>query len=163
MASYEIPRNTKGEGRLFYIFSTKALIYTVAGILIGWIFKWILGLFGKAIPQIKGIMSVIGIILIIVFALIGFVIGTFKVPAIDKFEITKKAAGLKIDKVLWESLKFRVKKTKYYVYDTKELVREEIIKDQKEKKETEEKEEKARNEKIAQSAKNRRGYIQNGR
>lgn len=163
MGTYEIPRDTKGEGRLFYIFSTKALIYTVAGILIGWVFKWVLGLFGSAIPQISKVMSWIGIILIIVFGLIGFVIGTFKVPTTDKFEITRKAGGLKIDKVLWESFKFRVKRTKYYVYDTNELVREEIRKENKERKENEEKEEKIRNDKMAQNAKNRRGYITNGR
>ncbi len=30
VALHEIPRNVKGEGRILYIFSTKALIYTVA-------------------------------------------------------------------------------------------------------------------------------------
>ena len=28
MGTYYLPRNTKGEGRILYIFSTKALIYT---------------------------------------------------------------------------------------------------------------------------------------
>ena len=28
---YQIPRNVKGEGRILYIFSTKALIYTAVG------------------------------------------------------------------------------------------------------------------------------------
>lgn len=31
MGTYMIPRNTKGEGRILYIFSTKALIFTVVG------------------------------------------------------------------------------------------------------------------------------------
>lgn len=31
---YQIPRNVKGEGRILYIFSTKALIYTGAGALL---------------------------------------------------------------------------------------------------------------------------------
>lgn len=31
MGTYMIPRNTKGEGRILFIFSTKALIYTVVG------------------------------------------------------------------------------------------------------------------------------------
>ena len=42
MQSYEIPRNYKGEGRILYIFSTKGLIYTAAGIGIGLIFYVIL-------------------------------------------------------------------------------------------------------------------------
>ena len=31
MATHMIPRNTKGEGRILFIFSTKAMIYTVVG------------------------------------------------------------------------------------------------------------------------------------
>ena len=31
MGTYMIPRNTKGEGRILFIFSTKALIYTAVG------------------------------------------------------------------------------------------------------------------------------------
>ncbi len=160
MGTYNIPRDTKGEGRLFYIFSTKALIYTVVGLVLGWILKWLLGFLGKLIPAIGGIMSITGIVIMIVFALLGFAIGTFKVPAIEKFDITKKAAGLNIDKVLWGSIKFNFKKSKYYVYDTKELVREEIIKDEKERREIEEKEEKLRNENMVKNSQNRRGYIQ---
>ena len=38
MQTYEIPRNYKGEGRILYIFSTKALIYTSVGAGIGIIF-----------------------------------------------------------------------------------------------------------------------------
>ena len=38
MRTYEIPRNYKGEGRILYIFSTKALIYTCVGAGIGLIF-----------------------------------------------------------------------------------------------------------------------------
>lgn len=159
MGTYNIPRNTKGEGRLFYIFSTKALIYTVVGILLGALLKWILGIFGKAIPSIAGILSTIGIVLIIIFALIGFVLGTFKVPHNDRFEITKKAAGIKLDKVLFESIKFHFKKDKYYVYDTDELVREEIIKEEKERKEKEEKEAKSKAEYMEKNLQNRRGYI----
>ena len=35
MGTHMIPRNTKGEGRILYIFSIKALVYTVVGIVIG--------------------------------------------------------------------------------------------------------------------------------
>ena len=163
MGTYNIPRDTKGEGRLFYIFSTKALIYTVIGIVIGALFKWILGLLGKAIPAISGICSIIGIVLIVILGVIGFSLGTFKVPHNDRFEITKKAAGIKLDKILFESIKFKLKKDKYYVYDTKEFVREEVFKEEKELKEKEEKMKKLREEEIANNYKNRRGYIKNER
>lgn len=159
MGTYNIPRDTKGEGRLFYIFSTKALIYTVAGILIGVVIKWILGLFGKLIPSASGVFSVIGIIFIVILAIFGFVLGTFKMPSNDRFEITKKAGGIKLDKVLFESIKFHFKKNKIYVYDTEELTREEIQKELKERQENEEKMQKEREEIEKNNPKNRRGYI----
>ena len=146
MGSYYIPRNTKGEGRLFYIFSYKALAYTVIGIVIGWVLKWILGIFGKIIPGTSSVFNIIGIIFIIVLALLGFAIGTFKVPQIDRFEITKKASGINIDKVLIGSLKFHFKKDKYYVYDTDELLKEEIKKKIQEEAENKAKIEKERKE-----------------
>ena len=44
MKSYYIPRNYKGEGRILYIFSTKAIIYTAVGVGIGLIFYFLLKL-----------------------------------------------------------------------------------------------------------------------
>ena len=158
MGTYNIPRNTKGEGRLFYIFSTKALIYTVAGILIGVILKFILkaigGLFNAA-----GLFNVIGIILLILLAILGFVIGTVKLPHNERFEITKKAAGIPLDKVIWESIKFKFNKNKLYVYDTADLMREEIEAELAEQEEIKQKEEKLRAEEIENTTRNRRGYI----
>ncbi|MBP3502114.1 MAG: hypothetical protein J6K42_01345 [Clostridia bacterium] len=138
MGTYYLPRDTKGEGRILYIFSTKALIYTVVGIVIGALFKWLLGLFGKAIPSIMGIMNIIGIILIILFAVLGFVIGTCKVPAMEKFEITRKAAGIEIDTVIKEYIRFSLKKDKYYTYDTRDLIKEQLEKEELEKAKLEE-------------------------
>lgn len=145
MGMYEIPRNTKGEGRILYIFSTKALIYTVAGILIGFVFKWLLGLIGSAATSAAGVLNGIGIALIILFGLIGFILGTFKVPQIDKFEITKKAAGVNLDTVVKEYIRFNLKKDKYYTYNTRDLIRQEI--EQKENEQRKEREERERREK----------------
>lgn len=39
--AYQIPRNVKGEGRILFIFSTKALITTGIGAVIGLTFWWI--------------------------------------------------------------------------------------------------------------------------
>ena len=44
MKSYYIPRNYKGEGRILYIFSTKAIIYTAVGVGIGLIFYFLFNL-----------------------------------------------------------------------------------------------------------------------
>ena len=41
MATHMIPRNTKGEGRILYIFSTKAIIYMAIGLVIGLPFYFI--------------------------------------------------------------------------------------------------------------------------
>ena len=40
---YNIPRNTKGEGRFFYIFSTKALIVTAVLAGMGYGIGWAIG------------------------------------------------------------------------------------------------------------------------
>lgn len=129
MATYYLPRDTKGEGRILYIFSTKALIYTIVGVGIGAFFKWIIGLFGDVFPSANSALTTIGWIIMIILGIAGFVIGTVKVPQNDKWEITKKAAGIPLDKVIWEYIKFNLKKDKYYVYDTRDLVREQVEKE----------------------------------
>lgn len=106
MQTYEIPRNYKGEGRILYIFSTKALIYTAVGIGIGLVFYFILKLIG---------LTVAGIIVTLFFGLIGFCIGTFKVPDTKKFKITEKTGGEKIDDVIMRYIKFKQKKNRLYV------------------------------------------------
>ncbi len=53
MKTYEIPRNYKGESRILYVFSTKALMYTIFGMGIGLIFYFILKSLGM---QFAGII-----------------------------------------------------------------------------------------------------------
>ena len=69
MQSYYIPRNYKGEGRILYIFSTKAIIYTAIGIAIGLIFYFLFNLIG---------LTTIGIIITVILGGIGFAIATFR-------------------------------------------------------------------------------------
>lgn len=107
MQTYEIPRDYKGEGRILYIFSTKALMYTAVGVGIGLIFYFICSLFGARI---------VGIIITAIFGVIGFAIGTFKVPNSRKFQITEKTGGENIDDVIKRYIKFKKKKNKIYVY-----------------------------------------------
>lgn len=111
MQTYEIPRDYKGESRILYIFSIKGLIYTAAGVGIGLIFYFILNLFGA---------TVVGIIITAIFGLIGFCIGTFKIPDTRKFQFTEKTGGENIDEVIKRYIKFKQKKNKIYVYKKEE-------------------------------------------
>ena len=113
MQSYYIPRNYKGERRILYIFSTKAIIYTAIGIAIGLIFYFIFNLIG---------LTTIGIIITIIFGGIGFIIATFKVPELKNFEITKKTGGENIDDVIKRWFLFKKKKNRVYVYKEKEII-----------------------------------------
>ncbi len=116
MGTYNLPRNVKGEGRILFIFSVKALLFTIAGGAIGAIFYLIFSMIG---------MSFIGFVFIGIFGLIGFLIGTFKVPESNAFSITKKTGGENIDEVIKRYIEFKLQKNKIYVYqDTKRNVEE---------------------------------------
>lgn len=108
MGPYNIPRNVKDEGRILFIFTGKSLIYTAIGAGVGLIFNLILSALG---------IGLIGLILIAIFALIGFSIGTFKMPNIGSFAFTKKVGGEPIDEIILRAIKFKNKKNKIYIYD----------------------------------------------
>ena len=107
MGTYYIPRNVKGEGRILFVFSGKALIYTVVGVVASLPIYFILNLFGA---------TVVGIIIAVLFGAIGFAIGTFKMPEINSFEFTKKTGGENIDDIIKRAIKFKMKKNKIYIY-----------------------------------------------
>ena len=107
MGTYNLPRNVKGENRILFIFSTKSLIYTVVAGGVGLLFYFIFKLFN---------MTMVGIVIVALFALIGFGIGTLKVPEIAKFEFSKKTGGENIDDVIKRAIKFNTKGRKIYVY-----------------------------------------------
>lgn len=115
LGTYNVPRDVKGEGRILFIFSTKALIYTAIGGGIGVVFYLILNLIG---------LGLIGIVAIGVLGLIGFVIGTFKMPDTNAFQITKKTGGENIDDVIRRAIKFKMQKNKIYVYQKEERIEE---------------------------------------
>ncbi len=116
MQTYEIPRDYKGEGRILYIFSTKGLIYTVVGAGIGLIFYLIFKILG---------LTIIGILITVIFAAIGFAIGTLKVPETNSLEITKKTGGERIDDVILRWIKFKKKSNRIYVYKIEEETKDE--------------------------------------
>lgn len=112
MKSYYIPRNYKGEGRILYIFSTKAIIYTAVGVGIGVIFYFLFNLIG---------LTMIGIIIAGFLGLVGFCIATFKVPDMKNFELTKKTGGEKIDDVIKRWILFKKNNNKIYVYMNEDI------------------------------------------
>ena len=111
MGTYNLPRNLKGEGRIFFIFSTKGLITTCAGGLIGLIFYMIFGALN---------LKTVGMIITLICAGIGYIIGSLKVPNTNGMEITRKTGGENIDDVILRYIKFRMNKKKYYVYTKEE-------------------------------------------
>ena len=111
MGTYNLPRNVKGEGRIFFIFSTKGLITTCIGLGVGLVFYMIFNLLK---------LSTIGIFVAIIFAAIGYAIGMLKVPTTNGLEITRKTGGENIDNVIMRYIKFKTNKKKYYVYTKEE-------------------------------------------
>lgn len=63
MGTYNLPRNVKGEGRILFIFSTKALIYTFVGIVIGYFISIIFSMIN---------LRVVGYVIIAILGLAGF-------------------------------------------------------------------------------------------
>ncbi|MBQ3145574.1 MAG: hypothetical protein IJB90_03265 [Clostridia bacterium] len=99
-------------GRILFIFSTKALIYTVVGGGLGYLIYLIVSMFKASLFLGAGITGIFGII--------GFVIGTFKIPESANFEITKKTGGENIDEVILRAIKFKKKKNRIYLYTKEE-------------------------------------------
>ena len=84
MGTYYIPRNVKGETRILYIFTIKALITTMAGAMIGIIFYFIFSMLN---------LKIVGIVITIILSLLGYGIGMIKIPTLAGLPITKKIGG----------------------------------------------------------------------
>ena len=111
MATHYIPKDLKkSETRLLKIFSIKALIFTAifagVGLIPFIIFK-----------QMR--MDIVGIVIMVVFALIGFVFGTVKIPKINGVKFTKNVEGDAIDEIFKRYIKFNSNK-KIYSYTKEE-------------------------------------------
>jgi len=111
MGTYNIPRNVKGESRILFVFSVKSLIYTAITGVVGVPFYLIFAALN---------MQLIGFIFIGLFALIGFLAGTFKIPEVAPLKFTKKVGGESIDDVIKRAFKFRQKRNKIYLYTKEE-------------------------------------------
>lgn len=93
------------------IFSTKSLMWTAGTSVIGLIIYSLFKIVG---------LTKIGIIALILCALIGFVIGTCKMPKIDSIKISRQTEGENLDEIIKRAIKFKMKKNKIYVYAKEE-------------------------------------------
>ena len=109
MGTYRVPRNTKGESRILVIFSTKALVYTIVGVVIGYMISLIM--------RLCGIEGVLGYIIMGVLVLIGFSVATFKIPNITSVPAFNAIAGESIDDIIIRFIKHKVNKKKIYISD----------------------------------------------
>ena len=108
--SYMIPRDTKGEGRILMIFSKKSFLWTIACAGVGLITIYpICAIFNA---------SIIGMIGILIFGLIGFIIGSAKMPNSQNFEIFRKTGGEDIDEILKRLFNFKKGGKRVYLYYT---------------------------------------------
>lgn len=111
MGTYNIPRNVKGEGRILFVFSGKSFIYSAIGAGVGLPFYFIFSILS---------MKMVGIIIMVALALIGFVIGTFKFPEFAGLKFTKTVGGENIDDIIKRAIKFKTKGNKIYLYTKEE-------------------------------------------
>lgn len=112
MGTYYIPRNYKGETRILYIFSIKSLITTAIGAAIGGLFLFLFSALA---------LKNVGIIVMAVFAVIGYIIGAVKIPTIVSIPVTKKIGGEPISEIMIRYFKFRKNRKMYtYYQSTKE-------------------------------------------
>ena len=108
--SYIIPRDTKGEGKILMIFSKKSFLWTIGGAAVALLLIYpICAIFGAGL---------IGMISVLIFGLIGFIIGAVKMPDSQNFEILRKTGGENIDEILTRLIKFKMGGKKVYLYYT---------------------------------------------
>ena len=104
--TYNVPRSAKGESRILYIFTVKSLIVTIAFALVGLIPYFILDAVGLTTP---------GIVVIVVFAAIGYALMTLKIPDAPIMGKLRKAGGEQLGDIVWRTITFS-KRKKIYVY-----------------------------------------------
>lgn len=110
MATHYIPKNLKGESRILMIFTTHSLITTGIFVGIGGILFLIFSLLN---------LKPIGIMLLVIMGLIGFAVGTFKIPKITGWNFTKNIEGDSIDEIVVRYAKFKANR-KVYTYTKEE-------------------------------------------
>ena len=107
MGSYYIPSDKlKGESRILLIFTPKSLIFTAVGALIGFIFYLIFSAMN---------LSTVGVIIMVIFALIGYALVSIKIPANGTTRLQKNVGGLTLCEIIVAYYTFK-KNRKLYNY-----------------------------------------------
>lgn len=125
--TYYVPRSVKGESRILYIFTTKSFIFTlVAGIIGAGV--WFI------ISNLLEIDSLVAMLIcILIFGVIGYLLGTLKIPDSPMMGKFRKAGGEYISDIIVRFITLRYRKKIYlYNYNRKENVTDEMKKDKKE-------------------------------
>lgn len=104
---YNIPRNYKGESKILFIFSTKSFLFTIGGAGIGIIFYLFFSLIN---------LKTVGLLFIALLGVLGFIIGTFKIPDNANLSFSRKVGGEAIDAVFLRWIRFKQKNNRIYVY-----------------------------------------------
>ncbi|MCI8412184.1 MAG: hypothetical protein HFJ40_07175 [Clostridia bacterium] len=116
MGTYYIPRNVKGETRILYIFTIKALITTAGGIILGALLYFLFLMLR---------LKVIGIACIVICAVLGYGIGMIKIPTLSGIKFTKKIGGEPLSEIIIRYFKFIKNKKTYTYVNTQEKEEEE--------------------------------------
>lgn len=111
MGTYYIPRNYKGETRILNIFSVKSLITTLIGAAVGLLFYFPLKILGFSTP---------GLVILGIWALIGYGVGAIKIPTIVGLPVTKKIGGEPLSDIIIRYFKFKKNRKIYTYVNTKE-------------------------------------------
>ncbi|MBR2705593.1 MAG: hypothetical protein IKG14_00830 [Clostridia bacterium] len=107
MGSYYIPSNKlKGENRILYIFTAKSLVYTGIGGMFGLIFYFLFTAFN---------LQAVGIGILLILALIGYGIGTIKIPTGGTSKLAKNVGGDSVDEIIKNYILYKRNK-KLYTY-----------------------------------------------
>lgn len=107
--TYTVPRSAKGESRILYIFTIKSLVITLVIAGLGWIVASIIETVVPALGMV-GKLIVTG-----VFGVIGYIIGSAKIPDSPLVGFLQKASGEAIIDILYRYITFKGKK-KLYIY-----------------------------------------------
>ena len=104
--TYGVPRSAKGESRFLYVFTVRSLITTLIFAAVGLVLYFILSFIG---------LGGIGMIGIVLFAGIGFAVGTLTIPDSPIVGNLRKAGGEKVSEILIRTATFS-KRKKIYIY-----------------------------------------------
>ena len=112
--SYYVPRSVKGESRILYIFTIKSFAATLAFGLVGVLIYFLLSSFIE--------ISIFGAIIIIaIFAAIGYALSSVTIPDVPAMGPLRKAGGENIGAMIIRAMTFK-KRKKIYLYNYKREV-----------------------------------------